>query len=171
MLDKAAVEGFLKAFADEVVAKSKQRANKSTSKGAESIDYDLEVFKRSFSLNFEMAAYMYFQDRGVAGIKSGRSLSGFAYTDKMPPARAFDGWVIRKGLAPRTARGTFTARAGIGNINWMIARSIYLYGIKPKVFFTSSFEEEFENFPEELVDAYALTVEQMMKVELGSKDA
>ena len=83
MLEKAAVEGFLKAFADEVVAKSKLRANRSTGKGAESIDYELEVFKQSFSLNFEMAAHMYFQDRGVAGIKSGRSLSGFAYTDKM----------------------------------------------------------------------------------------
>jgi len=164
MLEREEVEQYLNDFASEVVKIAWTNANKFSGRGRDSIGYELEVFKNSISLAFEMEDYMIFQDRGVRGVRSGESLSGFSYRNKMPPPRAFDRWSIGRGIAPRDRLGRFTPRKGI---NFAIARAIYLYGIEPKKFFTTAFEREFKDLPDEIADAYALEVEKLMQTTLS----
>ena len=83
----------------------------------------------------------------------------------MPPPKAFDKWVIRKGLAPRK-KGKFTGRSisSVGfrkSITFLIARSIYSKGIKPSLFFTKPFEKFYKRLPNELVEKYGLDMEKL----------
>ena len=94
--------------------------------------------KNSIQISFEMDEYGFFQDRGVKGTKSGKSLDGYKYTNKMPPPKAFDKWAIKKGIAPRDIKGKFKSRKGL---NFALARSIFEKGIKPTMFFTKPFEK------------------------------
>ena len=83
-----------------------------------------------------MADYGKFQDRGVSGTER-KYNTPYSYTTKMPPPKAFDKWVVRKGIAPRGKGGKFASREGI---KFAIARSSYKKGIKPSMFFTKPFE-------------------------------
>ena len=105
-----------------------------------------------------MEEYGFYQDRGVQGKKSGKSLDGYKYTNKMPPPKAFDKWGVRKGIAPRDKQGKFIKRK---SLNFLIARSIFEKGIKPTLFFTKPFEKFFKRLPDELVDKYGLEVENL----------
>ena len=92
----------------------------------------------------------------------------------MPPPTKLDKWIVRRGIAPRTSSGKFKARtisaAGFAkSIQFMIARSIYMKGIKPSMFFTKPFEAAFKNLPEEMINAFALDVEQLMKNTIKNK--
>jgi len=40
---------------------------------------------------------------------------------------------------------------------------VFNYGIKPTKFFTDPFEKEFKELPDEVVEAYALDIENFMK--------
>ena len=51
----------------------------------------------------------------------------------------------------------------------MIARSIFNNGIKPSLFFTKPFEKAFKNLNKDLVEAYKLDVEQLMKNTINNK--
>jgi len=51
----------------------------------------------------------------------------------------------------------------------MMVRSIYLSGIKPSMFFTKPFEKAFKNLPKELVESFALDVEQLIKTTVNNK--
>lgn len=123
-----------------------------------SIEGKVKENPNSIQLLFSMLDYGYFQDRGVKGVKSGRSLSGFHYKDKMPPASAFDKWNVRRGFAPRDRGGKFTSRKGL---NFAMARHVYNYGIEPSMFFTKPFDSAFKNLPNELVEAYGLDAEKL----------
>jgi hypothetical protein len=70
----------------------------------------------------------------------------------MPPAKAFDKWVVRRGLAPRD-KGKFKNRK---SLSFAIARSVYFNGIKPSLFFTKPFEAALKRLPEQLVEAFGL---------------
>jgi hypothetical protein len=122
--------------------------------------------KNSIQISFEMEEYGIYQDRGVQGKNSGRSLDNYKYTNKMPPPKAFDKWVIRKGLAPRNKKGQFKGRSisSVGfrkSITFLIARSIYSKGIKPSLFFTKPFEKYFKKLPNELIEKYGLDIENL----------
>ena len=45
----------------------------------------------------------------------------------------------------------------------MIARSIFNKGIKPSMFFTKPFKKAFDNLPKDIVEAYKLDVEELIK--------
>ena len=113
----------------------------------------------SIRVFFEMNEYGFYQDRGVKGTKGGKSLDNFAYTNKMPPPKAFDKWTVRKGIAPRDVKGKFQSRKGL---NFAIARSIFEKGIKPTMFFTKPFEKAYSQLPEELIDKYGLDMENLL---------
>jgi hypothetical protein len=71
----------------------------------------------------------------------------------MPPPKAFDKWIVRKGLSPRTKGGQFKNRK---SLSFAIARSVFMNGIKPSLFFTKPFESAYKRLPEELVEKYGL---------------
>ncbi len=74
-----------------------------------SIEGDVQVFPNSIQLLFTMNEYGFFQDKGVSGVNK-KYNTQFSYTNKMPPPKALDKWIVRKGLAPRGKGGKFTGR-------------------------------------------------------------
>jgi hypothetical protein len=90
-----------------------------------------------------------YKDRGVSG-KFRKYNTPFSYKDKMPPPKALDKWIVRKGLkGVRNEQGQFIKRK---SLQYLIARSI----------FRKSFEQAFEKLPKEMVDAYKLDLEEFL---------
>jgi len=161
MLEKKNVTKTLNDFGTDVVARSRRNfsAKSASGRGIDSVDFDLDVFKNSFALEFSMEDYMVFQDKGVSG-KKRKFNTPFSYTNKRPPARVFDRWSIRRGLAPRDKQGRFLSRKSLG---FILANHIFNQGIEPSLFFTKAFEAEFKNLPDEIVEAYGLDIDKFLK--------
>jgi len=169
------IQDLLNDFRDNIIQEAKQNlANglnrkhpiDASGKLKNSLKSTVKESKNSIQISFEMEEYGVYQDRGVQGKNSGKSLDNYKYTNKMPPPSAFDKWVIRKGIAPRNKKGKFTGRSisSVGfrkSITFLIARSIYSKGIKPSLFFTKPFEKFFKKLPDELVDKYGLDMEKL----------
>ncbi len=78
----------------------------------------------------------------------------------MPPPSALDGWIVRKGLAPRQ-NGKFTGRTinSVGfkkSIQFLVARSIFFNGIKPTHFLTDAVRSNINLLPKEIKESFAL---------------
>ena len=141
----------LKKFAKYVVQQAKSnltREKKNVTKELyNSIDYRVNQFKDSIDLLFSMEDYGAFQDLGVSGTKT-KYNTPYKYTNKMPPPSAFSQWVVRKGLeGTRDKSGKFVKRK---SLQYAVARSIFLHGIKPSFFFTKPFQRAFKYIPHEL---------------------
>jgi hypothetical protein len=153
----------LNKFAKYVIQESKNnlsKSNKNVSKELyNSLGYDLNVSKNSFSLSILMEDYGVFQDKGVSGTEK-KYNTPFKYTNKRPPASAFSNWVVRKGLkGTRDAKGRFVSRKGL---MFAVANSIFKKGIKPSMFFTTPFEKAFKDLPEELILSFGLDLERFI---------
>lgn len=162
-------------FGSTVVNKSKdnlKRKKKNASgKLIDSIGYKAKVSKNSFELSFEMEDYWTFVDYGVKGVGGNKAdgsswkrkrvtNSKYKYKKDKPPIMAFNGWTIRKGIAPRSKGGQFTSRRGL---LFAISTSVFHTGLETTSFFTKPFEKEFKKLPDDLVKAYALDVEELLK--------
>jgi len=175
MLDLENTRNTLNIFADNVVGKSKnnlKRKDKLASKKLfDSIDSELKIHKNSFSLSFEMEDYGTFVDAGVKGVGGTKAdgtkwklkrvtNSKFKYRNKKPPLMAFNGWTIRKGIAPRSKGGQFTKRKGLLHA---IATSVFHTGLETTKFFTEPFEKEYRDLPDELIEAYGLDMDNFLE--------
>lgn len=162
-------------FGTKVVNKSKgnlkRKKKKASGKLINSIGYKAKVSKNSFELSFEMEDYWTFVDYGVKGVggtkadgsswkKKRVNNSKYKYKKAKPPLMAFNGWTIRKGIAPRNKAGQFTSRKGL---LFAISTSVFHTGLETTSFFTKPFEKEFKRLPDDLVKAYALDVEELLK--------
>ena len=162
-------------FGTKVVNKSKgnlkRKKKRASGKLIDSISYNTKVSKNSFEFSFEMEDYWTFVDYGVKGVggtkADGKSWkrkrvtnSKYKYKNDKPPIMAFNGWTIRKGIAPRSKGGQFTTRKGL---LFAIATSVFHTGLETTSFFTKPFEKEFKRLPDDLVKAYALDVEKLLK--------
>lgn len=145
----------LNKFRDYVISQAKAnltRGGKNSSKSLyNSIKGNVKANPNSFEMDFSMEEYGFYQDKGVSGIKK-KYNTDYKYTNKMPPAKAFDKWVVRKGLAPRE-KGKFKNRK---SLSFAIARSVYFNGIKPSLFFTKPFEKAIKRLPQDLVEAFGV---------------
>jgi hypothetical protein len=151
----------LEKFAKYVVKHSRTnltKSNKNVSKKLyDSIDYNIKTNKESIALFFNMVDYGKFQDLGVSGVKK-KYNTPYSYKNKMPPASAFNQWVVRKGLkGTRDDKGRFVSRK---SLQYLIAKSIYEKGIKPSMFFTKPFQKAFKLLPNEVRDAFIFDIEQ-----------
>ena len=158
------VQQELNRFAKYVIQQSRTnltKGKKNSSKALyNSLDYDLNVSPNSFSMSFLMEDYGIFQDKGVSGIKK-KYNTPYSYTNKMPPPSKMDKWIVRKGLKGiRGKDGKFISRK---SLQFMIARSIYNNGIKPSLFFTKPFQKAFKNLDKDIIEAYKLDVEELLK--------
>jgi len=158
------VQQELNRFAKYVIKQSRTNLTKgkknSSKKLYNSLDYDINVSPNSFSLSFLMEDYGVFQDKGVSGIKK-KYNTPYSYTNKMPPPSKMDKWIVRKGLkGVRGKDGKFITRK---SLQFMIARSIYNNGIKPSLFFTKPFKKAFTNLDKDIIKAYQLDVEELLK--------
>ena len=154
-MQQSELQNELNKFRDYVVSQAKSnltRQGKNSSKSLyNSIKGNVKANPNSFEMDFSMDEYGIYQDKGVSGIKK-KYNTDFKYTNKMPPAKAFDKWIVRKGLAPRE-KGKFKSRK---SLSFAIARSVYYNGIKPSLFFTKPFEKAIKRLPDDLVEAFGL---------------
>ena len=158
------VQQELNRFAKHVVKQSRTNLTKGKKNGSKelynSLGYDLKVSPNSFGLKFSMEDYGIFQDKGVSGKKK-KYNTPYAYTTKMPPPAKMDKWIVRKGLkGTRDKKGRFISRK---SLQFMIARSVFNNGIKPSMFFTKPFKKAFNNLDKDIIKAYELDVEELLK--------
>lgn len=160
----------LNKFAKYVVSQSKANLTRQKKNASgnlrNSLGYDLKVSENSFSLEFIMAEYGMFIDEGVHGSKSSyleTRNSRFEYSGRFKtiPTKALDKWVVRKGIkGVRDEKGRFINRQ---SLKYVIAKSIYEKGIRASFFFTKPFEKAFENLPNEVIEAYALDIDDLLE--------
>lgn len=154
-MNKSELQIELEKFRDYVVKQAKSNLSKSGKNSSKSLYNSIggrvKANPNSFEMEFTMEEYGIYQDKGVSGIKK-KFQTDYKYKNKMPPAKAFDKWVVRKGLAPRE-KGKFKSRK---SLSYAIARSVYYNGIKPSLFFTKPFEKAYKQLPNQLVEAYGL---------------
>lgn len=171
----------LNKFAKYVIQQSRSnltKGKKNTSKELyNSLGFKVSQSAKQTSLAFEMADYGKFQDKGVRGANAyyadaATSGSPYAYKSKggkrglkgMPPPKAFDKWIVRKGLdGTRDKSGKFISRK---SLQFLIARSVFDKGIRASLFFTKPFEAAFKRLPDELVEAYSIGLEKQIQVNI-----
>jgi hypothetical protein len=167
MLAEQYLRDELNKFAKYVIQQSRSNLSKGKKNVSKelynSLGYEISQSGSTMSLGFDMVDYGKFQDRGVSGTEK-KYNTPYKYTNKMPPAKAFDKWTVRKGIAPRGKGGKFEKRKGL---NYAIAKSIYKKGIRPSMFFTKPFAAAFKRLPDELVEAYAIGIEKQIQVNIS----
>ena len=125
----------------------KARGKVVTGKLYNSIRYEQGVSRDEKSLNlrfsFPGADYWQYVDEGVQGAMSSAKAprSPFRFGSGSGPSGglrpAIDKWVVKKGIAPRSAGGQFASRK---SMVYAISRSIYQTGIRPSYFFTNAYD-------------------------------
>ena len=70
----------------------------------------------------------------------------------MPPTKAFDQWVIKRGLAGRNKKGQFVSRE---SLKFAIAKSVYHTGLETTNFFTTPLEQNFNKLSDDLLNSFA----------------
>ena len=163
------VQAELNRFAKYVIQQSRSNLSKTkkndTKAGYDSLKYDLNVSDNSFGLEFLMENYLVFQDRGVKGTKSGKSLDNFSYKKSSNlvgveyHTGTFAKWAKRKGVQFRNKKGRYVTHEQTG---YMLANVIKSKGIKPSMFFTKPFNKAFERLDKDIVKAFRLDVEALL---------
>ena len=141
------VERYMNSFGKQVVNRSKGNLQKA-GKGGKlegSIKFEVVETPDGFTLQFFMSSYGQFVDKGVSGTQKKRTFkdykgkvikSPYSYKNSkghsQPPSKALDGWAVKKGIAPRDAKGRFMKRK---TLTFLIARSIGRNGIQGISFF------------------------------------
>lgn len=178
----------LNKFAKYVIQQS--RSNLTKSKKADTkqlynqLGYDVEVMPNSFVLSFKMPEYGLFVDKGVRGKDPSKVSKNARIKGQQAPNSPYrfgsgnykgtwgkftdsiERWAKRKNIRLRDEKGRFT-RGDYKTIAQIIAGNIYNRGIKPSLFFTTPFEKAFKNLPKELIEAYALDVQDFLKYTLN----
>jgi hypothetical protein len=174
MLDKEEVQEAIDKFRKYVVQQSRSNLTKQKKNASKSLYNSIKgvskVNPNSISLYFEMEAHGVFQDKGVNGVgpagkdrfgnpkevvRNGQYKFGTGTGKKGGLTKGIDKWMVRRGIAPRDAKGRLISRK---SLKFLIARSIYRHGIKPSMFFTKPFEVAYDRLPDELVEAYGIDI-------------
>jgi hypothetical protein len=174
MLDRTETNKALSKFTKYVVSQSRAnltRKDKNVKRRLyDSIKGEATTSKNSIGIYFEMEEYGAYQDSGVKGKSSGNSLStfkqgGFRFGTgtgkKGGLTEGINQWVKdRRFQFKDNESGRFLSYEQTA---FLITRSIYQKGIEATRFFSKPFEVGFERLPDELVEAYGLDVEKLLK--------
>jgi hypothetical protein len=149
------------------------RANlKKKKKGDSNLSKNLSYKVKGSSIEFTLSDYWEYVDAGVKGV-GGTKADGkawklkkvtnnkFKYTNKKPPFMAFNGWTIRKGIAPRDSKGRLMKRKGL---LYAIANSVYHTGIETTHFFTDALDNEVLKLGDKIGEAFALDLIDGMNI-------
>lgn len=163
------VKDELNRFAKTVIKSSRanltRKGKKNTSTLYKSLDYDLNVSENSFSLSFEMEDYGEFVDKGVKGVSSSAKAPRSPYKfgsgkgKKGGLTNGINKWVRQKRIQFRSNKGQFLS---YDSTAFIVRRSIWHKGLETTNFFTKPFEDNFKKLPDDLVEAYALEVEDLL---------
>lgn len=143
---------------------------KTTSKNTlyNDMDYNVTTNKNTVEVEFVFGGaedYWQFVDEGVQGVgkdkRRGRG-SRFKFSNKMPPRKAIDRWVVSKPLMAARKDGKFIPRK---SLVYLIQRSIFQRGLATTKFFSRPFDDAFKRFEDKIVQALADDLE----IELTTK--
>ena len=153
---------------------------KKKKKGDSNLSKNLSYKVKRNSIEFTLAEYWEYVDAGVKGVGGSKASemgvklkspkpwklkkvtnNKFKYRDKKPPFMAFNGWTIRKGIAPRNKKGQLMKRKGL---LYAIANSVYHTGIETTHFFTDALDNEVLKLGDEIGEAFALDLIDGMNI-------
>ena len=171
MLEQKIINEALNKFAKRVIQQSRSnltRKGKNVSKSLyDSLSYNVETGKNSFSLSISMEEYGQYQDQGVKGAVSSAKAPNSPFRFGSGTGRkggltnGILNWVKAKRFQFRNKQtGRFYTYEQTAAL---ITRSVFMTGIKPSLFFTRPFENEFAKLPDELVEAFGLELEELLK--------
>jgi len=156
-------------FAKKTVDRAKkildQKGKTTSGVTSDSLGYYLKVDKGTVDLRFVGAPHSSIVDKGIRGSKSSanapKSPYKFSGSKKAVNLGAIDRWVVRKGLGGiRDDKGRFISRK---TMVFLVARKIYLYGIKPSNFFTDAINETTKGLPRQIARAYVKDAEAFIQ--------
>lgn len=167
-----ALERYLNSFGKSVVNKAKgilkRKKKVVSSELLNSISFKLKKDNDSFIVQFMMADYGTFIDKGVSGTKKKRNYvnykgktekTPYAYTTKQPPMSLLDKWIVRRGIAPRDAKGRFISRK---SLQFLIARKIFTQGIQGISFFQKPLQLGMRDFYNQVGKAIKEDIENII---------
>lgn len=167
----------LNKFGKYVVQQSKsnlsKKKKKDTSNLYNGVKFEVTKEKDSTTLSFDFGSandYWQFVDKGVKGVSSSAKApnSPFKFgtgTGKSGGlTKGINGWVARKRIQfqDRKTKQFLSYKATA----FLIIRSIWNKGLETTNFFTKPFEQAFKRVPDDIYAAYALEVEEELKVRL-----
>jgi len=164
MAEFNSIQELLDDFRSNVIREAKKNLGQrsDTGKLKSSLKSYVKESKRSIEISFEMEDYGFYQDRGVKGIKSGKSLDNYRFGTgtgkKGGLTNGINKWVKRKGFQFRDKKGKFLSYEQTART---IIRSIWMKGIKPSLFFTKPFEKYYNRLPDELMEMFGFEMEQL----------
>lgn len=160
-ITKKYIEGYTQSVESEIKKRLKGHGKYASGKLYDSISVTVKETEKTFSVLYYMDSYGKFVDKGVKGSKTNKAgNTPYKYTNKMPPTKVFDKWVIKKGLAPRDEKGRLQSRK---SLKFAIAKSIFLHGIRPTNFFTIPIERRAKQFNEGLERNFAKDLDNLTK--------
>lgn len=170
---KENIEAVLNKFGKYVVQQARSNLSKKnknvTGELYNSISYDLKVSESgaSFSLVFKMADYGEFQDKGVKGKSSSTKAPTSPYRfgsgkgGKGGLSESIPKWVRDRRFQFRDKKtGQFMSYESTA---FLITCSIYQTGIPTTNFFSRPFGLAFKQLPPDIVQAFALTQEDLQE--------
>lgn len=150
-----------------------KRKKKDTSALYDGISYNVTSTDKETKITFSFGSaedYWEFVDKGVKGVSSSLKAptSPFKFGSGSGQSggltNGINGWVQRKRIQFKDRKtGKFLSYKSTA---FLIVRSIWNKGLTTTNFFTKPFEDAFLRLPDEVYAAYALEVEQQIKVTL-----
>jgi hypothetical protein len=169
-----ALERYLNSFGKSVVNKAKGILKKKkkvvSGKLLNSISYKLKKDNDGLTVQFMMVDYGTFVDKGVSGTKQKRTYVDYKGKRKDTPyefgktrdgglTRGLDNWIVRRGIAPRDAKGRFISRK---SLKFLIARKIYTQGIQGISFFQKPLQIGMRDFYNQVGKAIKEDIENII---------
>jgi hypothetical protein len=165
-----ALERYLNSFGKQVVNRAKGNLQKAKGGGTnleKSIDFKVTNNTEGFAVQFFMADYGTFVDKGVSGTNKRRSFKDYEGKVISSPYKFGTGssrvgkakggmsgimakWVKKKGFQWRDKKGRFMSHKSMG---YIIARSIYSKGIQGISFFQKPLMLGLKQFGKEMLGA------------------
>ena len=139
------IERYLNSFGKQIVNRAKSNLQKSKGGGTnleKSLSFKIVKDADGFTVEFYMAEYGTFVDKGVSGNKQQRSFkdyknkvvkSPYKYTNKQPPPNILAKWISKKGIKGRDKKtGRFISHMSLA---FIFGRKIKRDGIQGISFF------------------------------------
>ena len=144
---KRALDKFGKYLVKQSRSNLSKKKKNVTNKLYDSLDYDVRASGVSFEFDFLMEAYGEWVDKGR---KAGKN----------PPFSAIRKWVEDRRIQFRSNRGRFQT---YDQTAWAVVKKIGRDGIEASNFYSRPFQLGYNKLPNELVEAYALDVEEFIE--------
>lgn len=171
------VEKELDKFGRFIIQQSRSRLSKAKKRDTgelyDSLSYDVKVSKNSFQFSVYAEDYATFVDKGVKGVKSSSKAPNSPYKFGTGSGKgssgglrkSIDKWVVRKRIQFRTSKGRFQSYKQTSSA---ITSIIWNTGLETTDFLTKPFNQGFKKLPDEILNAYALNAEKLLKSALNN---